>query len=495
MGGRISPIALCAIGLCVGLTALPASGADDTRGLEFGLLGGLTLPDEDLSGPELSDLEASLGGRVGWVFHRNIGVYGDVLFTRYDTRTFRGDADEWSARVGGDYLFNPDRSVRWFVTGGVGFSSIEFDSATDFTSAFATAGAGQRIWVSGRMRYRWELRVDHTLAEDGLIFDDRSEDITQARFLFGLSWGPGSSVKDDDDDGVPDPKDRCDGTPLRVMVDPFGCPVDTDRDGVFDGLDVCRGTPQGSKVDSDGCRPDTDGDGVPDVEDDCAATRGGAQVDERGCRMDTDGDDVDDGADMCPDTPTGVVVSASGCPLDSDGDGSYDGIDLCSDTPVGVEVDEIGCARDDDGDGVYDGIDRCPDTPAGETVGAQGCMLPSTRIDVGETVVLEGVAFELGSETLTLEAEKALANVVEALQQVPDVRVEVGGHTDNSGSETLNRWLSTRRAEAVRAYLIDLGVDRDRLEARGYGDRQPIADNETPEGRALNRRVELKRLD
>ncbi len=111
-----------------------------------------------------------------------------------------------------------------------------------------------------------------------------------------------------------------------------------------------------------------------------------------------------------------------------------------------------------------------------------------------KSVVLEGVNFKSNRSTLLPESEKVLDNVAEILLANPDVNVEVGGHSDSDGNDNYNMKLSDGRANAVRNYLIKKGVPASRLTARGYGETMPIADNTTPEGKAKNRRVELKKI-
>jgi len=241
---------------------------------------------------------------------------------------------------------------------------------------------------------------------------------------------------------------------------------------------------------------DSDGDGVPDQFDRCPDTPKGATVDANGCPKDTDGDGVFDGLDRCPDTPKGATVDANGCPKDTDGDGVFDGLDRCPDTPKGATVDANGCPKDTDGDGVFDGLDRCPDTPKGDKVDASGCSLPPPPpLAVQESLVLEGVNFETNSATLTTGSLAVLDRVAGSLAEWPEVRVEIGGHTDSTGEAAYNLDLSMRRAAAVRDYLVKKGTDGSRIEVKGHGETVPIADNATKEGRAKNRRVELKRIN
>lgn len=294
-------------------------------------------------------------------------------------------------------------------------------------------------------------------------------------------------TEDSDGDGVPDRLDKCPDTPPQVEVDRSGCPVDSDGDGVADGLDKCPGTRPGTVVDSLGCPIDADSDGVADGIDLCPETPYGAQVDRNGCPLDSDGDGVYDGLDKCPETPVRAEVDSLGCPLDEDSDGVADGVDRCPDTPYGAHVDRLGCPLDSDGDGVYDGLDKCPGTKPGSKVNSYGCP---------ERIRLEGVNFEYDSAELTPESLPVLDKSGQLLVDVPEMRVRIEGHTDSDGTAEYNQGLSQRRAEAVKLYLVKrFNLDAKRIEARGYGESMPVASNETPQGKALNRRVEFVILE
>lgn len=255
---------------------------------------------------------------------------------------------------------------------------------------------------------------------------------------------------------------------------------DSDNDGVVDRMDKCPTTPAGYKVDAVGCALDTDKDGVPNSVDSCPTTPMGAKVDSYGCALDSDGDGVIDLNDRCPGTPSGITVNLDGCPLDSDGDGVFDYMDKCPGTPANVDVDSDGCPLDSDGDGVYDHLDQCPGTPAMATVNDSGCW------------IINNLHFNTGKAVIKSSSYKTLADVAKVLKANPDLRVEVQGHTDSRGREDRNMRLSQARAESVLKHLVNKGISADRMVPHGYGQSQPIADNETAEGRATNRRVELK---
>ncbi|MCX5783647.1 MAG: OmpA family protein [Elusimicrobia bacterium] len=244
--------------------------------------------------------------------------------------------------------------------------------------------------------------------------------------------------------------------------------------------------------------PDTDGDGVKDATDSCPNTLPGLMVSADGCPLDSDKDGVADYIDSCPNTPAATAVDEKGCPLakpDIDADGVDDSKDQCPQTPVGTAVDEKGCplAKDADADGVYDDKDECPQTPAGTAVDEKGCPVGTKALPVDEWI-LKGITFKIDSDIITDEGKLALDEAVGILAPRTAVRVEIAGHTDNTGSPDYNMALSGRRAESVKKYLVEKGIAADRLETKGYGDTQPIADNKTREGRSTNRRIEFKVL-
>ena len=193
-------------------------------------------------------------------------------------------------------------------------------------------------------------------------------------------------------------------------------------------------------------------------------------------------------AAVCTETPpAGALLDAKGCAFDTDGDGVVDGIDMCAGTPEGVAVDRVGCALDSDKDGVADYQDMCPSTLLGTIVDKTGCPIPGQNI-----LSLSGVNFAFDKATLTDDAKGVLmagVTAVRALDSVIEVRVE--GHTDSRGSAEYNAKLSQQRAEAVVAYLVEQGVDANRLIPLGMGELHPVANNDTEAGRAANRRVDF----
>ena len=173
---------------------------------------------------------------------------------------------------------------------------------------------------------------------------------------------------------------------------------------------------------------------------------------------------------------------------DLDGDGVADTRDDCPRTRPGIMVNSSGCPADSDLDGVSDDMDRCPGSVAGIRVDSSGC-------EIRDVIELRGVYFENDSGVLIPGAERVLVQAAATLLANPDLQVEIAGHTDNTGDAGRNIHLSLRRAFAVRAFLIEAGVNPDNLTARGYGESSPVASNTTEAGRAENRRVELRVLN
>ena len=152
--------------------------------------------------------------------------------------------------------------------------------------------------------------------------------------------------------------------------------------------------------------------------------------------------------------------------------------------------------KDSDGDGVLDSKDQCPQTPAGTKVDATGCPVPmatkSAQVTEAGTWIYKGIQFENNRADLRPSSFSILNEIVEGLKAQKDLKIEIQGHTDSSGTRSYNMGLSQRRAAAVKAYLESKSIDASRLTTRGFGPDRPIASNATKEGRAKNRRVEIK---
>ncbi len=230
---------------------------------------------------------------------------------------------------------------------------------------------------------------------------------------------------------------------------PNGCP-DTDGDAIEDGLDRCPEIPGLTKF--GGC-PDTDDDGIEDALDKCPLVKGIARFE--GC-PDTDDDGIQDSLDRCP-TVRGIE-KFQGCP-------------------------------DTDNDGLEDAVDRCP-TVAG-TEANKGC--PELKKEDKKLISkqVRNIQFETGSDKLTAASIPVLEQVAEILKGYPNYKVNIAGHTDSQGPDKKNLLLSERRANRCVEKLVELGIEAERLSAKGFGERKPIATNKTAAGKAKNRRVEF----
>jgi len=167
---------------------------------------------------------------------------------------------------------------------------------------------------------------------------------------------------------------------------------------------------------------------------------------------------------------------------DKDHDGIEDGIDRCEETPIGVEVDSDGCAFDRDQDGVKDYEDECPNTMTHAKVKVNGCA--------------DFVSFNLyyapRVNEITPKSMLVLEKAVGFLREHPEYKVKITGHTDNIGDDAYNLKLSKDRAADVLKIFNRKGINFKRLEATGKGSAEPIESNDTDEGRALNRRIEVE---
>ncbi|GIM55049.1 OmpA family protein [Capnocytophaga cynodegmi] len=254
---------------------------------------------------------------------------------------------------------------------------------------------------------------------------------------------------------------------------------DTDGDGVFDKDDECPEV-AGLK-EFNGC-PDTDGDGIADKNDACPEEAGLKEF--NGC-PDTDGDGIADKDDACPEVAGPRELN--GCP-DTDGDGVADKDDKCPE--VAGPKENAGCPwPDTDKDGVLDKDDECPEVagPASN----KGC--PEVTEEVQKTLneYAKTILFDTGKATIKPQSAAVLEQIVSVLNQYPNSKFTIEGHTDSTGNKAKNLTLSQERADAVRLYLVQRGVSDTRLSAKGYGVEKPIASNKNAKGRALNRRVEI----
>jgi OOP family OmpA-OmpF porin len=424
------------VGAALG-AALPAAAEPLGRHFQLTPFGGWTFFDgsiRSVSGNPLTD-DLYLGGRLGYQFHPLLGVEGAAGFTATAEDVTNG-ADVDFFHFSGNLMFTPWQSRYGgpFLFAGAGSMQTKLQGGSSESNGAIEYGGGARFWLSDALGVRLE-----------------------ARNIYASVDAPGGGT------------------------------VGLDNLVVGGGLTFALGaTPR-----------DTDGDGVPDKRDKCPDTQKGARVDASGCPTDSDGDKVWDGIDQCEGTPKGATVDAKGCPSDSDGDKVLDGIDQCPNTPAGATVDDKGCPVDSDGDGVFDGLDKCPDTPKGLVVDPNGCPIEMIEretelLDTG-MIRLQNVNFETAKSDILPESFATLDAVGALLVKWPQLKIEIGGHTDGRGSAAANQKLSEARAKSVEAYMLQKYPDLkdEQFTVKGFGEARPVAPNDGEANWAKNRRVEF----
>lgn len=289
---------------------------------------------------------------------------------------------------------------------------------------------------------------------------------------------PYGTQKDTDEDGVPDVADACPDAPGTPELD--GCP-DTDKDGFADIKDSC---PLIAGVAKFGGCPDTDNDDVQDSEDACPNLAG--SILHNGC-PDSDSDGLFDNEDDCP--AIAGPADNKGCPYaDADKDGVRDIDDKCPN--VSGPISNNGCPiTDKDGDGIPDKDDKCPNTFG--LAELNGCPKLEEKEEQILKLAFSNLEFETGKDIIRSTSYASLNDLANLLISKPSYGLRIAGHTDNVGTDEANMILSNKRATAVKNYLISKGVLATKLVTEYYGETKPIADNNTKEGKQLNRRVEM----
>jgi len=380
--------------------------------------------------------------RLGYNFADQWAVEADIGFSTGLSDSLDYRYSSFSPRINAVFNPWPDAEIQAFFAAGPGYlretqASVNDPEDVNTASGFLlNIGPGVRIPIQDFLALRFDFRwfADLNTGEDGAT--GAYEGTAGLNFFFG--GGP----KDADADGLPDDVDECVDEPEDVdgFNDADGCPdLDNDEDGVTDSEDGCPVDAEDIDEfeDEDGCPdPDNDDDTLADAEDACPVDAG--PVETKGC-PDKDGDLVPDSRDRCPEKA------------------------------------------------------RNPDIPPEKSTGCprQKVVLGDKKIEIKEKVF-----FETGSAKIAADSHDLLDQMAEVFGENESIRkVRVEGHTDNVGNAGANKTLSKERAEAVVAYLVDKGVDAGRLVAKGFGDEQPIADNDSEEGRSDNRRVEFVIVD
>ena len=440
------------------LTLFAFSRADETGGkLSIGLKGGATTYRGDISNPDIAGYyDFNLQWWVSNVFGLGFNYGKGKLSAEEDNNYFTTNL--WN------YVFLlkikpfPSSKLNPYITAGYEFFDIYPKGKNGYGLPNISAGKYEKMnnAIPVGIGFAYFLNEHLAIDAEALLhlartdyIDDQEKGSNNDSYLtgaLGLSLYLGKP-KDTDGDGIPD---KIDKDPLHPedfdhFQDEDGAPdLDNDEDGIPDNLDKAplEAEDHDGYQDEDGVPdPDNDGDGILDVND-----KAPNQAE------DMDGFQDDDGV---PDP-------------DNDHDGIADENDNCPNEPETING--------------YEDEDGCPDKK------------PEIAVEKGKAIVLEGIHFASGSSKLSSDSKKILDKVVRTLKENPEIEVEIRGYTDNTGSYDGNVRLSQKRAEAVKDYLVQNGIDASRVQAKGYGPENPIADNNTREGRAKNRRIEFFRI-
>jgi outer membrane protein OmpA-like peptidoglycan-associated protein len=405
--------------------------------LELGVFGGIILPSPDHNlryelFPQAKYKVGPLaGGRIGYYPLSFLGVEAEGMGAGVKIEGSNNQGVLYAMR-GQLILQAPTAYIAPFLAGGVGrLGGVSRAMGADLDWAWHF-GLGAKIPFT----HAFGLRVD--LRDNLTAHQDKQGQAHTFEAMLGFS-----------------------ATIERTRREPPPPPADSDHDGFADPDDKC---PAEAGVAPNGCPADTDGDKVLDKDDYCPREIGPAP---KGCPivdLDPDKDEVPLPCDACPDE---AGVRPDGCPI-----------------------------RDTDGDGIFDDKDKCPKEPETKNgfEDADGC--PDKIPDAVKkfTGVVQGIFFQRAKAVIRPESKRVLANAVKVLQDYPSIVLEISGHTSSEGDPAVNEQLSRDRADAVKLWLVEQGVDASRIKTRGAGPDEPIADNKTPAGREKNRRIEFKVL-
>ena len=404
---------------------------------ELGLFAGLLFPSDEhnifapregVTQEPYSGTALELGMRVGYFPLAFLGLEGSAFAAPAEVESGRS-----AMLYGGDVVVVgqlPSMSLTPFLyIGGGVLGGISEPMGNDMDPAIV-AGVGLKAPLSDSVALRLDVR--DTLTQKYAAAD--GDQTHSPAVLFGVTavLGRGAS-------GAAAP------------------PPDSDRDGLSDAEDKC---PRAPALSPDGCPVDSDDDGVVDPEDHCPREAGDQA---NGCPdPDKDGDGVAVPCDKCANEKG---VAPDGCPIrDSDGDGFMDDVDKCGDKPETKNGFE-------DGDG-------CPDEVPTEVQKFSG--------------TIEGILFQHNDSKILPRSFRTLDEAVTVLAKYPDIKIEIAGHTSSEGDPEHNKKLSQDRADSVKAYMVGKGIDEKRVQTRGVGAAEPVADETQPGGKDKNRRIEFK---
>jgi len=430
------------------------------------------------------------------------------------------------------FLFTPFslESLNPFLYTGFGVSKAVDENGTDFLPMIPM-GLGIQTRLSSQLLLEISAGYNVSLSDkmDGITRSDNNlNTLTNKKqdaftgFLVGLTFAVGSNENADrDKDGLSAKMEKELGTDPKI--------ADTDGDGLKDGAEVNQYATDPLKSDSDDdglsdaaevnqyktnpLKADSDGDGLSDADEvnkhetdplkadtDGDGLNDGAEVNQyktNPLKTDTDGDGLSDGVEV-------NQYKTDPQKVDTDGDGLKDGAEVnqYKTDPLKADTDSDGLSDaeevntyktnplmiDSDSGGMADGAEVKSKT---NPMDSSDDITSTIVLEKGKRLILQGVNFKSNQATLTDDSKSILEEAYKALLLNPDVRVEISGYTDNVGSDEYNQKLSLRRAQAVKNWLVQRGIASNRMKTVGKGEMEPVASNDTAQGRAQNRRIEF----
>jgi outer membrane protein OmpA-like peptidoglycan-associated protein len=469
-------------------------------------------------------------------FNAELGAgYGMLNGDDFNYSSMKKGTGEYSTKIipiDARLLITPWDLENWnpYLYGGIGLVHYSVNTKPSVTSiikveesgwtAIIPFGIGAEIKLNESFLLDLSAGFNYSLTDNFNYFSIDEFHDTYFNIGIGITIAGGNSKLDKDGDGLTQKEEE------ELGTDPLN--PDTDGDGLKDGSEI-------KQYRSDPKNPDSDGDTLKDgeevlnyktdpnkVDTDNDGLKDGDEVNvykTEPLNADTDQDGLKDNEEVLvyktnatiKDTDLDSLIDGEEVlkhktdplKLDTDGDGLNDGEEVkkYNTDPVKPDTDEDGLkdgeevlkfntdplVKDTDKGSVNDGIEvkrgSNPKDPSDDVV------------KTGATFILEGITFDTNSDHISPDSETILNNGLNTLNMYSDIKVEIGGHTDNSGSRALNMDLSLRRANAVKSWLELKGIASERMTTKGYGPDKPRVPNTSMENMKQNRRIEFTVVD